>query len=277
MRTALAIAVALLCACGVAEAQSGGGTRKFGVAYYDIGALYDTLPSKFYDDRAYTPQGRMRWDTRRYRRKIGNTARVIDSMSMDVVVLYGVENERVVRDIAEACGCDYTYIYCTADSRDGLDFAMLYLGDSFFPRRVTPWRGALCVEGETADRSLTIVADRLSTSAGVLLAERGVFRNNNIIILGRHNKLKFDERGLADRTLRAERAGRGNCFRRGRWEMRDRVFTDIDDGVRCDVYVRGWMLTPDGRPLATFDGAAYRGGFSECLPVFIYFDVKVGY
>ncbi len=261
---------------GIAAAQTGG-TRPFGVAYYDVGALYDTLPSKFYDDRAYTPQGRMRWDERRYRRKIGNTARVIDSMAMDVVILYGVENENVVRDIVEACDGDYAYIHRTTDVGDGLDFALLYLGDSFFPRRVTPWRGALCVEGETLDRPVVLIADRRSTSLGVLLAEKDLIRNNNIIIFGECNNLKFDEYGLADRTAHAERSGRGSRFRRGRWEMRDRIFTDIEGVIRCDVYAREWMLTPDGRPSATFDGAKYCGGFSENLPVFIYFDVKVGY
>ncbi len=266
----------LLSLCGSCIAQTAG-TRPFGVAYYDVDSLYDTLPSKFYDDRAYTPQGRMRWDTRRYRRKIENMARVIDSMSMDVVALYGVENESVVRDIIEACTVDYAYIHRTADSGDGLDFALLYLGDSFFPRRVTPWRGALCVEGETRGRSLAVIIDRRSTSLGVLIAEKNLLGNdNNIIILGTHNKLNFDEYGLADRTARAEKAGRGNRFRRGRWEMRDRIFTDID-ALRCDVYVRGWMLTPDGRPLPTFDGAKYCGGFGGSLPVFIYFDETVGY
>jgi len=269
----------LLSFCGfeVAVAQAAGRTRPFGVAYYDVEALYDTLPSKFYDDRAYTPQGRMRWDTRRYRRKVENTARVIDSMGMAVVALYGVENEGVVRDIAEACDGDYAYIHRTADSGDGLDFALLYLGDSFFPRRVTPWRGALCVEGETCGRTLAVIIDRRSTSLGVLIAEKDLRRNNNIIILSSHNKSNFDEYGLADMTSRAEKAGRGNRLRNGRWEMRDRIFADFADSVRCDVYIRSWMLMPDGRPRPTFDGSKYCGGFAGCLPVFIYFDEIVGY
>ncbi len=276
MRAAFIIIFLSFCRFDVA-AQTTERTRPFGVAYYDVEALYDTLPSKFYDDSDYTPQGRMRWDTRRYRRKIENVARVVDSMGMDVVALSGVENEQVARDIAEACDGDYAYIHRTTDSGDGLDFALLYLGDSFFPRRVTPWRGALCVEGETRGRTLAVVIDRRSTSLGVLIAEKELLRNNNIIILGSHNKLNFDEYGLTDMTSGAERAGRGNRFRRGRWEMRDRIFADLADSVRCDVYIRSWMLMPDGRPRPTFDGAKYCGGFASCLPVFIYFDETVGY
>ena len=131
--------------CSVAQAAAQGG---FGVAYYDVDKFYDTIPSKFYDDKTYTPAGRMRWNSERYRRNVENTVRVIDSMAMPVVVLYGVESEDVVRDIVQASGEDYTYIHRTQDYNNGLDFAVLYFADRFFVDRVTPWRGALCVEGE---------------------------------------------------------------------------------------------------------------------------------
>lgn len=250
----------------------------FGVAFYDIDALYDTLPSRFYDDRAYTPQGRLRWDGQRYRRKIANTARVIDSMAMDIVALYGVENEQVVRDIVQACGNDYAYIHCTNDGDRGLDFALLYFGDSFFPERVTPWRGALCVEGEAAGRPLAVIVTHRSASLGVLMDERGLPNNNtNIIILGLFNNSNFNKQGITDRTIHAERAGRGNRFRDGRWEMRDRIATDIAGDSHCDVYARSWMLMPDGRPRPTFDRTKYYGGYGSYLPVFIYFGKTFGY
>ena len=77
------LALALLICCVVqAVAQ-----ERFGVAYYDVDKLYDTIPSKFYDDRAYTPNGKLGWNTGRYRRKVENVARVVDSMAMPVVVL----------------------------------------------------------------------------------------------------------------------------------------------------------------------------------------------
>lgn len=284
MRRVLTIA-ATLCALGIALAQHdrparlrGEESRPLGVTYYDVDALYDTLPSRFYDDRAYTPQGRMRWDTQRYRRKIENTARVIDSMHMDIVVLYGVENEQVVRDIVEACENDYAYLHRTSDAYNGLDFAILYFGDRFFPERVVPWRGAIGVQGSTCGGDLTLVADHRSTSLGVLMQRMGLrARHSNIIVLGRHNKLNFDEYGLTDHTARAEAAGRGNERRDGYWRMRDRIASNIDGAARCDVYVKSWMLTSDGRPHPTFDRAKYHGGYGNYLPVFIYFDERVGY
>ena len=61
-----------------------------GIAYYDVDRLYDTIPSLFYDDRAYTPEGTYGWDTERYRRKIRQVAETVDSMALPVVALYGV-------------------------------------------------------------------------------------------------------------------------------------------------------------------------------------------
>ena len=42
-----------------------------GIALYDVDRLYDTIPSKFYDDRDYTPSGSLGWSADRYARKTG--------------------------------------------------------------------------------------------------------------------------------------------------------------------------------------------------------------
>ena len=140
LRTLLTAAAALV--CGLAAAR-----RPVGIAFYDIDRLYDTLPSLFYHDDDYTPEGRYGWDTERYRRKIRHTAAVIDSMALPIVALWGVENEAVVRDLAAACRGDYSYLHRTLNSLDGMDFALLYYGDMFYPERVEEGRRYLYVEG----------------------------------------------------------------------------------------------------------------------------------
>ena len=87
MRRATLALLFILCFAVQATAQGG-----FGVAYYDVDKLYDTIPSKFYDDGDYIPEGRRCWSGERYAAKVRNIARVVDSLSMPVVVLYGVEN-----------------------------------------------------------------------------------------------------------------------------------------------------------------------------------------
>ena len=133
-----------------------------GFAFYDADRLYDTLPSPFYDDADFTPQGRLKWDTERYRSKIQRTAAVIDSMALPLVALYGVENERVVRDLAAACRGDYSYLHRTLNTLDGLDFALLYYGDRFFPHRTEPGDRTLYVEGTLGRDTvgLLLVRDR---------------------------------------------------------------------------------------------------------------------
>ena len=73
---------------------------RVGFAYYDVDRAYDTSPSPFYDDSAFTPSGRYQWNSERYEHKIKGIAAVVDSMSLPIIALYGVENEQVVRDIA---------------------------------------------------------------------------------------------------------------------------------------------------------------------------------
>ena len=124
------------------------GQRPVGIAFYDVDRIYDTLPALFYDDADYTPEGRLRWTSERYTRKIRNTAAVIDSMALPLVALWGVENEQVVRDIAAACEGEYSYLHRTLNSLDGMDFALLYYGDLFFPTYDEPGRRYLYIEGE---------------------------------------------------------------------------------------------------------------------------------
>lgn len=253
--------------CGQASAQ-----HPFGVAFYDVDRLYDTIPSRFYDDTDYTPAGRNGWDSERYAQKILSVARVVDSLSMSVVALYGVESEQVVRDIVEACSVDYSYIHRTQDYSDGLDFAILYLADRFFPDQVTSWRGALCVEGSVRGKPMTVVATYRSQSLGVLLEERDLLRDGNtLVVVGRPGGKSFEELGLDDHSSTAERAGRGNVISGGRWQMRDRVASRGGEVIRCDVYAKPWLVDSAGRPRPTFDRTKYYGGTSSALPIFVFF------
>ena len=255
--------------CSVAQAAAQGG---FGVAYYDVDKFYDTIPSKFYDDKTYTPAGRMRWNSERYRRKVENTARVIDSMAMPVVALYGVENEAVVRDIVLATKGDYAYIHRTMESRDGLDCALLYYGDRLFPEHITSWRGALCVECVVDGRKMAIIVNHRCSSLGVLIAERRLHEDGrSVIVLGTPNMQNMADLGLVDHSLEAESAGRGNLMRATGWQMRDRIASSWGSRVRCDVYAKRWLLDEKGRVRPTYDRQRYYGGVSASLPIFAQF------
>lgn len=110
--------------------------KSVSIAFWNTENLFDTLPSGFYDDSEYTPEGAYNWDTERYTRKLRNMARVIGDMGADVMGLAEVENEAVVRDLVSTLSDDYNYIHRTSGDWRGIDVALIYKGDKFFPDRV---------------------------------------------------------------------------------------------------------------------------------------------
>ena len=253
-----------------ASAQSGG---VVGVAYYDVDALYDTIPSRFYNDKNYTPKGRYKWDSQRYRQKVEHIAQVIDSLRMPIVALYGVENEAVVRDITATVREDYAYIHRTQDFSLGLDFALLYYGDVFFPEKVTSHHNALCIDGYIGDCPVTIIINNNSSSLGVLL-NRNEYKveDRAIIVLGKQRAESTSRWQLSDVMSEVEAAGRGTVVYYDRWQMRHRIATNIRNIEQCNVYIKEWLLDMEGRPKPTFRGSKYHGGYSTSLPIYIYFD-----
>ena len=244
-----------------------------GIAFYNVDKIYDTLPALFYDDEEYTPEGRRHWDTERYRRKIRNTAAVIDSMALEIVALWGVENEAVVRDLVAACRGDYTYIHRTLNTLDGMDFALFYYGDRFFPHYVEPGRRYLYIEGTLGRDTVGLVLCAENRMAEWVVRDLREERPSaRLVVLGRSATMDPARYGLHDATARAERAGRGTIHSRGRWTMRDRILVDTClETVAADVFARRFLIDPrSGSPLATFKGRVYCGGYGYSLPVFVY-------
>ena len=253
--------------------------QQLGIGYYDVDRLYDTVPSPFYDDADYTPGGRLRWNGERYRRKIARTAAVIDSLALPLVALFGVENEAVVRDLARSCRSDYTYLHRTLNRFDGLDFALLYYSDCFFPHYTETGNSYLYIEG-TLPEPYAARCDTL----GLLLCRdprlirlvprqlRRERRGAKLLLLGRLDPGALAAAGLREVTARAAGAGHGNVWRRGRWELRDRIAADTALRMEgCNVYLRRWLLDPQrGTPLPTYELRSYRGGYGSRLPVFGY-------
>ena len=257
----------------VVSALAAFGRPPVGIALYDVDRLYDTLPALFYNDEDYTPDGRYGWNAERYERKIRNTAAVIDSMGLEIVALWGVENEAVVRDLTAACHGDYSYLHRTLNSLDGMDFALLYFGDRFYPERAETGRRYLYVEGELDGRRIGLALCGDTETARWLVADlREEHPGLPLVVAGRLGRLRAAKFGLTDAMARAERAGRGNIRRAGRWEMRDRIL--IDTALQClggDVYVNRYLVDQkSGNPLRTYSGGTYRGGYGFSLPVFAY-------
>lgn len=247
--------------------------------YYDVDRLYDTIPSPFYDDTAYTPTGRYGWNTERYARKVRDIAAVLDSLRVPIVALHGVENEQVVRDLSAACSTDYVYLHRTLNTLDGLDFALLYHGDRFRPFRCRTGRRMLRIDG-ILQQTLRTGGMRRDTVTILLAADPATAAlhlrdcleeapRRPLLAAGRLEGIDAASFGLTDRMARAARRGHGTRRTRNGWRMRDRIFTSPALGDRPgQVYIRRFLLDADGTaPLPTCDTRSYRGGRSGNLPL----------
>ncbi len=265
--------------------------QRTGIAYYDLDHLYDTIPALFYNDAKYTPEGKLKWNTERYERRIRNSAAVIDTMQMPLVALWGVENEPVVRDIAAACEGGYSYVHRTLNSLDGMDAALLYYGDLFFPEYVESGRRYLYVEGilRRAARSRTSTGNSMTVrrdTIGILICSEArmvEWMTNDLredrpwaklIVAGRYGKFGGAAHGLVDAHARAASLGRGNIRSKGGWTMRDRILVDTVFGIsHGEAFIRRYMTDPEtGNPQPTYERNRYVGGYGYALPVFTYFE-----
>lgn len=248
--------------------------QSIGIGYYNLDGLYDTLPSQFYDDSAYTPTGRYLWTQERYQQKISNIAAVIDSISLPIVGLYGVETEAVVRDIVMRSGLDYTYVHRTRNSFDGQDFALLYFGDKLFIDRVESQRNMLIVDGSLGNQTpITILLTLNGADCVDFIRENP--RDNLVVALGKLYVAQIKDvgsYGFVNALEESEGYAQGNyCSYRG-WVMYDRIMVNQKEKIlKSGVYITPWLLTPDGQaPRPTYSKGAYLGGYSRYLPIFIY-------
>ena len=247
----------------------------YGVAFYDVDCLYDTVPSPFGNDKRFLPRGEMRWTGERYRRKVVQTAAVIDSLGVPLVGLYGVENEAVTRDVVAACKGDYAYLFRTTDSYNGLDFALLYYGDRFFPDRVVAGHFWMTAAGELRGAGrICLLMSSSDRYIGYKIEEhRRLHPDERLLVLGRAAGVEARRNGLSEPLAAARRAGRGTRRVGNKWEMRSNVLIDTAfQEVYGDVFARRWLFSPSGEaPWATYTRRRYDGGYGANLPVFCYF------
>lgn len=278
------------------------GAQNISIGFYNAENLFDTIPSPLYDDGDYTPAGRHRWDTERYRNKLSAVARVVDDMGLDILGLAEVENEDVVRDLVTALSTDYNYIFRPISNTGGRNLALLYKGDKLVPERVQTVatgtsRRLLHVRGVICGRRTDIVVCHLPS----LLNPRAYRRraldrayaladslcradsSTRLVVMGDFNMTPADA-AFRDTFGRAgspvscpleEHAhdGSGSYAFADRWLLYDLVLPDTRlRHLRSGIFVRPYMLGGGGKrrgyPLRTFTGRHYTGGSSDHLPVY---------
>jgi predicted extracellular nuclease len=120
------------------------------VAFYNVENLFDIENDSLTFDDDRTPEGKDRWTSERYERKITHISKVLSQIgnditgsSPDIIGLCEVENLQVIEDlIGHRLLLDKNYGIVHFDSPDerGIDVALLYKKSAFLPSSFTSVR-----------------------------------------------------------------------------------------------------------------------------------------
>jgi hypothetical protein len=108
--------------------------------FYNCENLFDTINDPNKNDEEFLPESMRHWDTRKYYKKLNNTAKVITAVGgwelPDAVGLCEIETGNVVYDIIHKTHLwksDYKIIHYEAPDMRGIDVAFIYNSTRIFP------------------------------------------------------------------------------------------------------------------------------------------------
>lgn len=146
MRKILFISMLLLLFCGNIFAQ-GKRYQTFGVAFYNLENLFDTINNNGKYDLEFSPEGKNRWDGKKYKQKLKNMSYAISQMTTKltpqgpaIIGVSEIENKSVLDDLVKQEAIKdrmMQVIHHDSPDRRGVDVALLYNPRFFKPINVT--------------------------------------------------------------------------------------------------------------------------------------------
>jgi predicted extracellular nuclease len=110
--------------------------KKFTLAFYNVENLYDTNDDSEIDDNDFLPEGKQKWTTDRYNKKIKNLASVIsqlgDADGPEILGLCEIENLSVLEELAaqkELKNYEYQIAHFDSPDKRGIDVALFFKKD----------------------------------------------------------------------------------------------------------------------------------------------------
>lgn len=112
--------------------------KQFSIAFYNCENLFDTKDDPAINDEEFLPEGKNQWTEERYRLKLKNLAKVIDSLGDGPAVLgvCEVENRQVLEDLVRTepiAKKKYGIVHENSPDQRGIDVAMIYQENLFTP------------------------------------------------------------------------------------------------------------------------------------------------
>ncbi len=243
----------------------------YGVGFYNLENLFDTIHDKGKRDMEYLPDGAIKWNSMKYLSKLKNMSVVLAEMGTDrlpnigasVIGVSEVENSRALTDLVNQPALkarDIRFVHIEGPDRRGVDCALLYNPRFFTPEKsfLQPYvyepqdsanrtRGFLTVQGKLAGDDITFIVCHWPSRAAIsYYRERGgeqvralkdsIAKANpdmKIIVMGDMNDDPMDP-SMA-KALGAKR--------------------DLDKVGRKDLYNPWWnVLAKEGRGTLMYDG-----------------------
>jgi len=129
--------LALAIVAGTASAQSARKYQSYGVAFYNLENLFDTIPNNpLGRDLEYTPDGKNQWGSKKYWNKIDNLAHAIAAMTTQttpigpaIIGVSEIENKSVLDDLVKADPIKkwmLQVVHHDSPDRRGVDVGLLY-------------------------------------------------------------------------------------------------------------------------------------------------------
>jgi hypothetical protein len=143
------------------------------VAFYNLENLFDTIDTPDVNDFEFTPEGPKKWNSEKYRAKLGQMAVVLAQLGDKynehgpaVIGLCEMENRQVLMDLVNTDVLKkrgYEIIHYDSPDERGIDVALLYKPDIFEPENTVS--APLMIRDEKGDQVLTrdqlVVSGRL--------------------------------------------------------------------------------------------------------------------
>ena len=167
MKRLFLLPLLLMAMCVSGFAQNDGAAKKqyqvFGVAFYNLENLFDTINANGTYDLEYSPQGARKWNGMKYRNKIANLARAIASFTTPTtpngpafIGVSEIENRSVLEDLVKAVDdrlraegrqpWNLRVVHHDSPDRRGVDVGALY-NERFF-KFINVSNSTLTVEGK---------------------------------------------------------------------------------------------------------------------------------
>lgn len=193
MKRLLSLALVALMAYPMLCSQNKG-YEVYGVAFYNLENLFDTINNNGTYDLEYSPQGSRQWNGKKYRDKIKNMAFAINKLKTDitpmgpaVIGVSEIENRSVLEDLVkdgQIRNMHYQIVHHDSPDRRGVDVGLLYNPRLFQVLNVThhtlqipgkpdfKTRDQTCVTGLLAGEQVSIIVNHWPSRLGGEAASR---------------------------------------------------------------------------------------------------------